>query len=298
MPPVTVGPLEGVCVLGGGTAFPSRRLTNAEVLGLLPREAWGKREVTEPEELAFLAQGLEQTLGVRERAWAHQVGRPLDHHCDQNSLDLGVEAAKAALKDAGIEARALSLILCATSTPHRMTSTVSAALGAAIGANAACMDTRTGCAAGIFGLTTGALFLAAGTGPVLLVGTETFSKIIPSHSKLGAVSLADGAGAVVLGRRDGKRLEAAFLETDGRLGRLITTEGALPPTVEEIARGGYLISGAPEELAGEVPGKYLLAISPERCFLNVHRHANIGAAGWLVASVGGGMSWGAAILRC
>ncbi|HUS67315.1 MAG TPA: 3-oxoacyl-[acyl-carrier-protein] synthase III C-terminal domain-containing protein [Kofleriaceae bacterium] len=337
-----------MCVLGGGTAFPRHVLSNEEVLRTLPAGRGGD------EQRRFLAAGAEETIGVRSRAWAHRVGTPLDPAHEESSFDLAVTAARAALADAGLDAAGLGLILCATSTPHRMTSTLSAAVGAALGAGCPCIDTRTGCSAGLFALTTAALYLGAGIGPVLLVGAETFSKIIPPGSRLAALSLGDGAGALVLGLRpEAAGLRAAFLQTDGTLGRLISTDGALPPTAGAIAEGGYFLSGQPEELSQVVPSKYeealgrvlaraalppaevdlfvphqtsrgLIAevcrrvgIPAERAFVNVERHANIGAAGWVVALVearqegrcppgtrlalaatGGGMSWAAAVLGC
>jgi 3-oxoacyl-[acyl-carrier-protein] synthase-3 len=347
-----LGPLDGVGVLGAGTAFPALELTNREVLLALPPEAWDRRP-PEGEQLDFLADNLGRGMGVERRRWAHRVGAPLDHAGEETTADLAARAARAALDDAGVEVAAVSLILVATSTPHRFTSTVSAAVGAALGARAACMDTRTGCSGGLFGLTTAALFMHAAGGHALVIGAETFSKIIPPRSKLAAVALGDGAGALVLGRRPEARLVSAYLETDGALGRIISTDGALPPTEAEIARGGYLLSGAPDELLATVPGKYAQAlgrafvragitgsevdlyvphqtsralvasvaaaagIAGERAFVNVERHANIGAAGWIVAlaearaegrcppgttlaiaAVGGGMSWGAAVLGC
>jgi 3-oxoacyl-[acyl-carrier-protein] synthase-3 len=215
------------------------------------------------------------------------------------------------------------------------------------------MDVRTGCAGALFALSTAALHVAAGAGVALVIGAETFSKIIPPSSKIAAVSLGDGAGALVIGKATGARLDAIFLETDGTLGRLITTDGALPPTADDVARGGYVLSGSPDDLTATVPGKYRAAIEAalaranvgagsidlyvphqthvpmmigvaadvgiarETMFVNVPRHANIGGAGWvvafaearregrvgrgarvLVAAVGGGMSWGAAVLTC
>jgi 3-oxoacyl-[acyl-carrier-protein] synthase-3 len=345
MPAVEIGPIDGVAILGGATAFPARELDNAEVLRGLP-----SAPRTE-EQLQFLAAGAEQTLGLRKRAWAHPVGAPLQHGSEETTLDLASRAAREALRDAGVAASDLSLILCATSTPHRMTSTVAAPLGSALGASAACMDTRTGCSGALFALGTAALHLAAGTGPALIVGAETFSKIIPPQHRGAQLALGDGAAALVIGRREGAQLSSIFLQTDGALGRLITTDGALPPTAEEIARGGYQLSGAPDELGQIVPEKYAAAIAgalrragnpaidlfvphqtsreliarvaaaaqfpPEKTFVEVHRHANIGAAGWmaalvearaegrcprgtrlLIAAVGGGMSWAAAVLRC
>ncbi|MCA1826473.1 MAG: 3-oxoacyl-ACP synthase III family protein [Myxococcales bacterium] len=346
MAALEIGPIEEVCVLGGGTAFPARELSNEDVLRRMER-------VRSEEALQFTARGLEETLGVRARAWTHLVGEPLDPANEENTLDLAIRAARAAIADAGVAAGDLSLIACTTSTPHRMTSTVAGALGAALGVRAACVDTRAGCAAGLFALATSALYQGAGAGPALLVGTETFSKVIPPQSKIAAISLGDGAGALVIGRRPGARLLSSFFETDGALGKLISSDGALPPTPDEIARGGYVLGGAPDELAAAIPGKYeialrgalaraklsarqidlfvphqtsrelirklsrMIGVPDERTFVNVDRHANVGAAGWFVAlvearaagrcppgtrvllgAVGGGMSWGAAVLSC
>ena len=231
-----------------------------------------------------------------------------------------------------------------------MTSTVSAVVGHRIGAlGAACMDVRSGCSGGLFALATAASLLQVGDGPALVIGTETFSKVIPAVHKMAALSLGDGAGAVVVAKGKGRLLGIA-LETDGAFGHLITAEGALPPTHEEIDQERYQLSGDPVELTRLVPERYASAIACalgsvkpdevdlfvphqtsvplisevvrrsgvpiERTFINVSAHANIGAAGWLVAlaeaaqegkvldgaklliaAAGGGLSWGAALLE-
>jgi 3-oxoacyl-[acyl-carrier-protein] synthase-3 len=347
VPATSLGPIDGIAILGGGTAFPDRELGNEDVLRRIAHVAWPGG--VDAERLAFAAASLAETTGVARRAWAHEVGAPLDHAGETTTADLGAEAAVRALADARLDARDVTMLVCATSTPHRMTSTTSAAIGAKIGACAACMDVRTGCAAFLFALTTAALYVAAGSGPVLLVGTETFSKVVPPANKMAALALGDGAGAIVLGRGQGA-IEGAYLATDGALGRLVTTDGALPPTEAEIARGGYVLSGEPDELLAVLPEKYDEAIGGalararldaraidlfvphqtsvpliERVaaragfadvFVNVARHANVGAAGTVVAlvearaearlangkrvllaSVGGGMSWGSVIVR-
>ena len=285
-------------------------------------------------------------MGVRERAWAHVPGTPLDPAGEETTVDLAVTAARRALEDAGVASEELALVQVATSTPHRMTTTVAAAVGAALGVKAACVDVRGGCAAGLFALGNAALHVAAGAGPALVVGADTFSKIVPVGHAPSLLSLADGAGAIVVGRKTGSALLATSYQTDGALARLVYTDGALPPTEAEVARGGYQLSGAPEELARAVPDRYQAALSAvlrragvaasdvelyvphqtgrevleetsrrvglARTFSNLERHANIGAAGWIVAlveaairrgalvataAVGGGLSWGAAVLR-
>ncbi len=350
---LVLGASGPVRVRGAGTAFPKRRLTNEEVLVLAAPRLWPDRDAPAGERLAFLARGLEETLGVRERAWAHVPGEPFRHGEEETTIDLAAAAAEAALADAGLGAGDVGLLVASTSTPARMSSTLSAAVGARIGAKrAACMDLRTGCAAGLFALATAAMYVDAGAGPVIVVGAETFSKVIPPAYKPAVVALGDGAGAIVLDRADRGRVAAAFLATDGDLGRLVSTPGALPPTHEAIDRGEYLLDGDAEGLAGMLPEKYLEAIAgalgragltsadvdryvphqtsvplirsvaaragiaEERTFVNVPRHANVGAAGWLVAlaearaegrvtsgmrvllaAVGGGMSWAGAVLE-
>src|SRR5207302_3459732 len=108
-------------------------------------------------------------------------------------------------------------VLVATSTPHRMTASVAAALGAALGAHAGCADVRAGCAGGILALGQAALAVAAGAGPALVVGAETFSKIVPPQSRTAALALGDGAAALIVGRRGGARLLSAAFQTDGAL---------------------------------------------------------------------------------
>jgi 3-oxoacyl-[acyl-carrier-protein] synthase-3 len=355
MAAVELGPIAGVGILGAGTAFPARTLDNLEVLRGLPQPARRRGAAPDEEQLRFAAEGMRDSLGLWKRSWAHLPGTPLDHATEETTLDLSLRAARAALSDAGLTAADVSLVLSCTSTPHRMTSTLSAVVGSGLGARAACMDTRTGCSAGLFALTTAALYVnagATGKGVALITGAETFSKVLPHESRIAQLSLGDGAAALVVGRKEGAALLSAFLESDGSLGRLSTTDGALPPTQAEWERGGYLLSGAPDELLQVVPGKYLAALSAvlgrarveggdldlyvphqtsasliaavcqtagipaARAFVNVAEHANIGSAGWMaalcearaagrcrdgalvaLAAVGGGMSWGAAVLR-
>ncbi|MAT27799.1 MAG: hypothetical protein CMN29_23050 [Sandaracinus sp.] len=307
-----LGPLEGVALLGAARHLPGPPVDNTEALRLLP----GHRDAT-PERLAFAAAGVERPLGLRARHWVHRPGDALAPWAEASTADLAVAAARAALTDAGLRARDLGLLLATTSTPHRMTSTLSAAVGAVLGTTAPAMDVRTGCAAGLFALQTAATYLQHAAGPVLLVAAETFSKVLPPDHKMALLSLGDGAAALVLGRRDGARLHALALKTDGRLGGLITTDGALPPTESERVRGGYRLSGAPEALAEVLPEKYAEAIDAvlpassvapalfvphqtsrpliervaedagvpeERTWTaGVGDHANIGSAGWVAA---------------
>jgi len=300
----TTGPFPRVGLLGASRYLPGEPIDNVAALGVLGRDG-------DPDQQAFAAKGIEQSLGLRQRHWTHRPGDGLDHGAEQSSLDLATEAARRALADASVDAEDLGLIVATTSTPHRMTSTLAAPVGAALGTTCPAMDLRTGCSAALFALQTGASLVQAADRPVLVVAAETFSKVIPSQHKMAVLSLGDGAAALVLGRREGASVHRVFLKTDGRLAGLITTTGALPPTLEEIARGGYVLSGAPEELAATLPAKYGEALDsvmgehdlyvPHQTSLPLIRevaaaagidatkvysdgvgdHANIGSAGWV-----------------
>ena len=308
------GPFDGVAILGAARHLPGEPIDNAHALAACP-----KRAAIDDARRQFLAKGLEQTLGVQHRHWVHVPGTELKHGEEATSVDLALAAAEAALADAGIEADALAHIFVVSSTPHRMTSTIAAPLGAALGTEAPAVDVRVGCAGGLFALQLAAATLTVHpSAPMLLVGAETFSKIIPSQHEAAVVALGDGAAALVLGHREGAAIEAISLATDGNLGGLVTTDGALPPTAAEIERGGYVLGGQPEGLAEAVPGKYRAVIDAtlERAGITgdaidvliphptnrgmaeavakhvgakatyvaaIAEHANIGAAGWIAA---------------
>src|SRR6185295_17467444 len=111
MTALTVGPFDDFGVLGAGTAFPARVVDNLSILKSLPAEAWGNRaRIPDEEAIAFAAQALEQTLGVKERTWSSPT---------ENTLDLAKAAARAALDDARIGAKDVQLVVVASSTPHR-----------------------------------------------------------------------------------------------------------------------------------------------------------------------------------
>lgn len=311
---LSLGPVPGLALLGGGTAFPARTLDNAgvlRVLGLAPAD---------DERLRFQSDGLTATLGVKERAWAHVVGTPFDHAQEESTIDLAARAAARALESAGLGADDVDALLVSTSTPPRFTSTVSAPVGARLGLSTMCLDVRSGCAAGIASFAQAALLVQAGARHVLVVGTETFSKVIPPGHKMAALALADGAAALVVGRGT-STLEALWFCTDGTRGGLVHTPGAMPPTVGDVERGAFFLAGQPQELEAEIGPRYVEAIGAalahgalqaadvdlyvphqtsrptiegvaaqvgiprDRVWLAVERHANVGAAGLLTAMV-------------
>lgn len=312
MPAWTPGRIDGIVPLGVGTAFPSLQLSNLDVLRRL-------RPGVPERRLLFGASGYAERTGFRSRAWAHEVGQPLDHGTEATCASLGAEAARVAMGDAGVGPSDIDVLICTTSTPHRMTSTMSGAVGGALGLDAQAYDLRSGCCAALFGLYNAALQLQAGASHVLLVAGETFSKVVPPHAHLAALTLADGAGAMVLGRREGAALLGGFLKSDGRYGGLVNTPGALPPVPADVDAGLFQLAGDPQGLGDVIPGLYVEAIAgaldraglraadvdryvphqtgrdlidgiaerfgipSERREIAVAAHANVGSAGWIVA---------------
>ena len=250
---------EGFAVRGVGTAFPSGpRAVRRDTVDILRRLADRPRS---DEALAFTAAALLAEHDVGERAWVHDVGGP-QLPDEQTTLDLAVAAAGAAIADAHGRAAQdviIDVVMVVTSTPHRLTSTVAAPLGHALGLRAACIDVRGGCAASMFALTQAAMLLDGGARGVLVVGADTFSRVLPIADPRLALVMGDGAGAVVLTRGRGALLGACVC-TDGELGHLLQTRGPLPPTAEAVADGGYRLEGAWDEFAAAVKPRYARAI--------------------------------------
>jgi 3-oxoacyl-[acyl-carrier-protein] synthase III len=376
MAALALGPVSGILIEGCGTAFPrAHELDNVEVLRLL---AAANAAPVDEERLRFQADGLTTTLGVKRRAWARLPGSApgsAGAPDEETSADLAARAAAAALLDAGLLAEDLDAILVSSSTPPRWTQTLSAQVGARLAASTAggrdvapramCLDVRAGCAAGIAAFAQAALLVQAGARHVLVVGAETFSKVIPPAHKMAWLSLADGAGAIIVGPSTdpGQALESWSFTSDGKKAGLIAVPGALPPTAADIAAGRYFLDGELAGLEEAIPLFYervldaalaragvgasdlassgraprgidllvphqtsrpllekvaaLAGVPLARTWRAVERHANVGAAGWLVAfaearaeghiqpgmriavaAVGGGMSGGAMVLSC
>ncbi|WP_079508086.1 beta-ketoacyl-ACP synthase III [Mesobacillus jeotgali] len=143
---------------------------------------------------------------------------------DMDTSDLAYRAAAEAIKNAGISAEDLDLILVATVTPDQPFPTVACMLQAQLGAKkAAAMDVSAACAGFMYGMVTAKQFIEAGTYKyVLIVGVEKLSKITDWNDRNTAVLFGDGAGAVVMGPvPDGKGVLSFELGSDGSGGKFL-----------------------------------------------------------------------------
>ncbi len=139
---------------------------------------------------------IRQRTGIAERRIAAD---------DEFTSKLGLEAARAALDHAGMKAEELDLILCATSTPDDTFPATATKIQAGLGVGrGAAFDVQAVCSGFVYGLTVADSFVKAGQAEnVLVVGAETFSRILDWTDRSTCVLFGDGAGAVVIKAANG-----------------------------------------------------------------------------------------------
>ncbi len=160
-----------------------------------------------------------ERTGIRERRIADK---------DVASSDLAFEAAKRALKMAGLKASQLDLIIVATVTPDMLFPATACILQAKLGAkNAIAFDISAACSGFIFALATADNFIKTGAYKnALVVGTETLSKITDWTDRNTCVLFGDGAGAAIIGpSEDGRGIYSTHLHTNGKQGDLLFIPG-------------------------------------------------------------------------
>lgn len=295
----------------------------------------------------------EKTVGLKKRRWTHWVGTPIDHE-EVHTGDLAVEAAKKAMEAAGVGPEGIDLLILSTTSPLKVTSSTATHVAGRLDIMAPAIELKAGCSSGLYALITAAAYLRLGAGRILLVASETLSKFATPGVPQAMLNVGDGAGAMIIeGDASGKAaLLSAMIDSDGKLGEIVSTPGLLPPTKEAVEAGRYFYAGDPRELKDAVSEKYPLVfksiftdaamlptsldlyiphqvnrlvtlgtaqglgLPEEKVFVNLHEHGNLGSACFFVALhealssgrvkrgdvvgtavVGGGLTWGGAILR-
>ena len=186
-------------VLGCGSYLPQRIVTNAELAARIDTsDDW-----------------IVQRTGIRQRHIAAD-GEFTSH--------LGIKAAEAALAHAGVDAQSIDLIVLATSTPDNTFPATAVAVQNGLGINhGAAFDLQAVCSGFVFALATADNFLRSGAFKrALVIGAETFSRILDWKDRGTCVLFGDGAGAVVLeaqpqpGLVSDRGILTAHLRSDGR----------------------------------------------------------------------------------
>jgi 3-oxoacyl-[acyl-carrier-protein] synthase III len=317
-------------VLGCGSYLPSRVLSNDELA----------RKVDTSNEWIV------QRTGIRER----RIAAP-----GELTSDLARKAATAALNDANIEAQAIDLIVLATSTPDQTFPATAVTVQAGLGiTRGAAFDLQAVCSGFVFALATADGFLKTGTFKrALVIGDETFSRILDWNDRTTCVLFGDGAGAVVLeaqqqsGGRDDRGLLTSHLRSDGRHRAKLYVDGGPSSTqtvghlrmegravfkhavamITDVIDDAFKATGygagdidwfvphqANKRIIDDSAKK--LGIAPEKVVTTVDRHGNTSAASIPLAldvarkdgrvktgnlvlfeAMGGGFTWGSALLR-
>jgi 3-oxoacyl-[acyl-carrier-protein] synthase-3 len=316
--------------LGCGSYLPERIVTNQELAATVETsDEW-----------------IVQRTGIRQRHIAAE---------GEVTSDLAIQAARAALANAHVDAQSIDLIVLATSTPDNTfpASAVSVQAGLGITRGAA-FDMQAVCSGFVYALavTDGMLRTGAYT-RALVIGAETFSRILDWSDRTTCVLFGDGAGAVVLeaqqqpGSREDRGILTTHLRSDGRHKTKLYVDGGPSSTktvghlrmegravfkhavamitdvIEDAFRAtGYTAADIDWFVPHQANKRIIddsaqrLGIAPEKVVTTVHQHGNTSAASIPLAlntaikdgrikkgdlvlfeAMGGGFTWGSALVR-
>jgi len=136
---------------------------------------------------------------------------------EEGTCDLALEASIKALEMANIDASELDLIILATTTPDKIFPATATMLQNRLGAKCPAFDMQAVCAGFIFAMTTAQQYIENGSAKkVLVVGSETMSKIVDWSDRSSAILFGDGAGAVVLSSDDETGILHSNIYSDGQ----------------------------------------------------------------------------------
>jgi 3-oxoacyl-[acyl-carrier-protein] synthase-3 len=209
-------------ITGWATAVPETRLTNADLEARVnTTDAW-----------------IVERTGIRER----RVAGP-----DETTATLGIAAGAAALKQAGLIPTDVDTLIVATATPEQIVPATSAFVQEGIGLRCGAFDVGAACAGFVYALVVASSLIATGgADTILLVGSETLTRIIDPDDRATCVLFGDGAGAVVVqaAADDEHGLLAWDLGCDGSATGLLSVPAGgsrLPTSAETVARGQHYL---------------------------------------------------------
>ncbi|MFC1650767.1 beta-ketoacyl-ACP synthase III [Candidatus Latescibacterota bacterium] len=166
---------------------------------------------------------------------------------DETTATLGAKAAKAAMKNAGIDALDIDIIIVATMTPEMLFPATACFVQDLIGAkNAAAFDISAACTGYIYALTMASSLIKSGmAGNILVIGAETLSRIVDWTDRNTCVLFGDGAGASVVSESgEGCRIIDNIIHSDGSSTDLLYMPGGgskHPATAETIEKQMHFI---------------------------------------------------------
>ena len=148
---------------------------------------------------------------------------------DQAASDLALIASRRAMDAAGISAEDLDLVIVATTTPDMVFPSTACLLQAKLGmTRGAAFDVQAVCSGFVYALATADHFVKSGQyRHVLVVGSEVYSRILDWKDRGTCVLFGDGAGAVVLAKRNEPGILASRLHSDGRFAHILSVPGTV-----------------------------------------------------------------------
>ncbi|MCX7915911.1 MAG: ketoacyl-ACP synthase III [Verrucomicrobiae bacterium] len=227
--PRTRAVLRPVHIVGTGSFVPDRVLSNADLEKMVDTtDEW-----------------ITTRTGIKERRLAP------DWMC---TSDMGAEAARRALDQAGVRAEQVELIICATVTPDMIFPATACLIQQKIGARrAAAFDMEAACSGFVYGLEIAQQFITSGTyDTVLVIGAEKLSAIVDWEDRNTCVLFGDGAGAAVLQSRGHEHgILTTCMGADGSLAELLLVPAGgakYPPTKESVSAKMHCIKMAGREV--------------------------------------------------
>jgi 3-oxoacyl-[acyl-carrier-protein] synthase-3 len=207
--------MEQAGILGLGCYLPARKLTNRDL----------EKMVDTSDEWIITR------TGIRERRIAPK---------EFAASDMGVEAAKAAIKDAGLKPADIDLIITATVTGDMAFPSTSCIIQDKIGAaDSVAFDINAACSGFVFGIITAKHFVDSGLyRNVLVIGAEKMSNLVDWTDRSTCVLFGDGAGACVIGKNKDRQIVSYFIGCDGSGSNLLKLPagGSRIPTTEETVK--------------------------------------------------------------
>ena len=203
-------------ITGSGAAKPRTVVTNADL---------AKKVETSDE-------WIQQRTGIKQRYIAEQ---------DETTASLGEAAARAAMADAEVTIDDIDLIILATSTPNNTFPATAVEIQNRLGMkHGAAFDMQAVCSGFVFAVTTADTYIKAGQAKrVLVIGAETFSRILDWEDRTTCVLFGDGAGAIVLEAQEGVGLSndrgilTSHLRSDGSHREKLFVDGG-PSTTQTV----------------------------------------------------------------
>jgi 3-oxoacyl-[acyl-carrier-protein] synthase III len=319
-------------VLGTGSYLPSARVTNQELA-----ERLAKHGIETSDEWIVAR------TGIRARHFAEP---------DQTTSDLALIASQRAIGAAGIDAQSIDLIIVATSTPDFVFPSTACLLQNKLGIRngSAAFDVQAVCAGFAYAVAIADSLIRGGAHrTALVIGAETFSRLLDFEDRTTCVLFGDGAGAIVLGASDRPGVLSSALHADGSHAHILCTPGNVNRGVVQGSAFLHMDGQAVFKLAVNVLEKVAvealaraelsadqidwliphqanirimqgtcrrLGLPSERMVVTVGEHGNTSAASIplaldvavrdgrikpgdhvLIEGVGGGFTWGAAVIR-